>query len=143
MAERMIYLGRLPIVGLFWRRKPPKNLLLALWDEANRNLERYYVVEQRNFITEPFDSEALDEARLLGGVKFQAELTAYASAIRDFNVALQDVKAFEGVYASGIDHKTRENAEILHAKKEALDEQFKRLYPVIVAAQKVLREMLV
>jgi hypothetical protein len=143
MVERMNRLERLPLVGPFIRRRPQKNFLVALWDEVNRNLERYYVVEQRQFITEAFDIEAWEEARMFLSLAFPDALVGYAAAVRDFNAVLRDMKEFEGIYSSSIEKKTRENAHILHAKKEALDEQFQRLRPLIVSAQEALREMLV
>ena len=138
----MNVLERLPLVGPFLRRRPQKNFLMALWNEVNGNLERYYVVEQRQFITEPFDIEAWEEARMFSRLQFSSGLLEYAAAVRDFNAALKDMKEFEGIYSSSIEKKTRANAEVLHAKKEALEEKLQYLRPVIVSAQKALREML-
>lgn len=134
---------RIPVLGAFIRRRPQKNFLKAIWEEANRNLERYYVVEQRQFITEAFDIEAWEDARMFSDLTFSDILSTYAAAIADFNAALKDVKEFEEVYSSSIDRKTRENAEVLHGKKEILEEKFQKLRPMIVSAQKSLREILV
>jgi hypothetical protein len=142
MGQAMTAVKGLSIIGSFFQRRPQKNFLMNLWGEVNRNFERYYVIEQRQFITEPFDVEAWEDAAIFSDCHFPRELKDYAAAIQGFNRALKEVKDFEDVYSSSIEHKTRANAEILHAKKEFLQDQFNDIRQKITAAQASLRSIL-
>jgi len=138
----MIDLGRIPFLGVIWRGQTGKNLIKAVCDEASRNLERYQVFEQRQFITDVFEIEACELAKISCGIDFTEEILSYASTVQDFNASLKDVKDFEEFYISDLVHKTRENAEMLHFKKEFLEEKLKRMRPIIVSAQKCLNDLL-
>ncbi len=124
------------------KKRCQKNFLLNLLNEMNDNLERYFVIDQRQFISMGFEMVAWDEARHFSGLQFPPELDDYAVALEDFNRAFADSRAFEEDYSSSIDHKTLESAQVLHAKKEALAEKFKVIQPKIICAQKVLRVMM-
>ncbi|MBF0485187.1 MAG: hypothetical protein HQL16_01605 [Candidatus Omnitrophica bacterium] len=138
----MLVTDRMPFLKPFFRQKPRKNFLVALWHEINLNLERYFVVEQRQFITEPFENNACHEARTFASLKFPRELTEYAHAVDQFNALFREMKEFEAFYSSSIDKKTKENAEILHQQKESLQVMFNGLRPKIDAAQSSLRRLL-
>lgn len=126
----------------FFKRRHRKNFLLLLWHEMNANMERYYVIDQRQFITAPFEMGAWDEAERFSGQKFPLEVLDYAVALEEFNAALADVQLFEGKYLSSLEHKTLENAQILHDKKEALELKVKTIQQKIVSAQNALRAMM-
>ena len=117
-------------------------ILLALWNEINTNLERFYVIDQQGFISCEFETQALDELRNIPGTKLQEELTSYAALMDDFNAAFHDCRAFEKEYSSAMEHKTIENARILEAKKDALEERLHDIRPTIEAAQKALTALL-
>jgi hypothetical protein len=125
------------------RKSGQKNFLLRLLSEINSNLERYYVIDQRQFITMDFEMSAWEEARHFSGVQYPGDVLDYASALEDFNRAFADCRAFEVTYSASIDNKTLETAKVLHAKKEAIEEKFRSLQPRIIAAQKALRAIIV
>jgi hypothetical protein len=132
-----------PSLGLMFKnKKVPERSLLAFWDEINRNLEKYYVVEQRQFIADPFESEVFDrlEARL--AEIFSGEFTDYGMAVRAFNQEYLAVKAYEAFYASSADRKTREHALVLHEKQEALERIFVECRPNIIFARDRLRRLM-
>jgi hypothetical protein len=127
------------LLSPFLKKRRQKNFLFNLWNEVNSNLERYYVIDQRQFITMDFELKTWEDVRHFFGIRLPAEVLEYASALEDFNRAFADCCAFEATYTSNIDNKTLENAQILHAKKETLDEKFRSVQPKIIAAQKALR----
>lgn len=120
------------------RKKDPAR---GLWLEVNANLERYYVYDQRQFFATAFDLKAWEAARCSAGFQVHAEVLEYASAIDNFNRAFADMKAFENFYSLSMDNKIRANAEILHAKKEALAEMAGGLLPRILGARGQIRLM--
>jgi hypothetical protein len=142
MGQAMMGIKNFLIFGGLFQRRPHRNFLTDLKAEVDRNLERSYVVEQRQFITEPFDSQAWEEVRTFSSYHFSKELMEYAVTVQDFNQDLKGIKDFEEVYSSSLDMKTRDNAEILHAKKEVLREKFNAIRTKITAAQSSLRCML-
>jgi hypothetical protein len=126
----------------FSGKRRQRNCLLSLLDEIGVNLERYYVIDQRQFISLDFEMSAWEEARHFSGVQFPREVLDYASALGDFNRTFADCRAFEETYTSSIDKKTLEAAKILHAKKETLEEKFRSVEPRIMAAQRALKVMM-
>ena len=126
----------------FIKKTRQKNFLLELWIEINTNLERFYVISQREFISSAFDLQAWDEAKLYSGFIFPTEVLKCAAILENFNRTFAEMRTFEEFYSSSIDNKTRANAEILHAKKEQLEEQVKVIEDAILLAQKNLRTML-
>ncbi len=138
----MIDWGRVPLLSVIFRGRGVNRLLKNVYEEANRNLERYYVSEQRRFITDAFEIQVLEAAQTYLVINFPEEVISYADAVIDFNATLKDVKDLEAVYISNLAHKTRENAERLHSKKEALEQKMLRMKPIIVSAQKSLLDLL-
>lgn len=139
----MTLLERIPVVrNLFRQKSLRKNFLFLLWQEISRNVERYYIVDQRQFISEPFEMDAWKEARDFTSVRFPAAVVEYVAAVESFNKAFLEMKEFEETYLSSVEYKTRANAEILHARKEELQKKFDFLRPLIFTAQKAMREMI-
>lgn len=130
------------LFGSFLKKRQRKTFLLQLYNEISSNLERYYVIDQRQFITMDFEMGAWEETRHLSGLKLPPEVVDYAFALDDFNRAFADCRAFEKTYNGDLDKKNLENAQVLHAKKEALDEKFRSIQPRIMAAQQALRAVM-
>ncbi len=119
-----------------------KNRYLAgLWQEVNSNLEHFYVIDQRGFVSAGFGLKAWEEALNCSGVEFGGDILGYAAVLEEFNRVFADMKQFECFYSSSMEHKTRANAEVLHSKKEALDEMARGLQPLILGAREQLRTM--
>lgn len=127
------------LLSPFQKKPRAKNFLLLLLEEIRTNLERYYVIDQRQFINVGFEIRAWEEAKHLSGRTFPSAITDYALAIEDFNALLEDVRSFEKDYVLDVSRQSRESAQILHDKKEALESKFYALQPRIMAAQKALR----
>ena len=123
-------------------RRRQKKILFDLLAEINTNLECFYVIDQRQFISRGLDLEVWEDAKEFSGITFSQEMQAYAAALADFNRLFASMRAFEEMYSSSIDNKTRANAEILHARKEALEENIKAVQPHILTAQKIIRALL-
>lgn len=130
----------------FFRKLRPrpakKNSLFYLFEEVTCNLELYYVVDQRQFISGPFEDSLLAVAQEHPLVRSSMPVRDYAQTIRMFNTFFSDVRAFEQKYLSFDEHRTRENAQILHEKKEKLQKQFEDSRACVLAAQKELRRII-
>jgi hypothetical protein len=99
---------------------------------VDRDLEKVFVMEQRGFIT----------MRLAGVALPPDGLEEYSRVVATFNAAFDEHRSFELLYTSSVEHKTRENALVLDAKYERLNETFKLLKPVILATKEYLRSKL-
>jgi len=126
----------------FTKKQRQKNFILELWNEMNVNLERFYVISQRQFIASAFNLDAWEEAVAFSGFVFPQEVHKYAEVLADFNCAFVEVRTFEEFYSSSIDNKTRVNAELLHARQERLEEKVTAIQDSILGAQKIVRSML-
>lgn len=119
-----------------------KKLLLELWHEINANLESYYVLDQRQFISTKFELQAWNEAQQFLKVRFPQELYDYAGAIKEFNASFAAMKGYEEFYSSSIDNKTRANAETLHGMQEVLESRVLNMKEKITRARDTLRIIL-
>jgi hypothetical protein len=126
----------------FGKPRQQDGLLFKCWEEMNTNVERFFVVEQRQFITEFFDTQEIQRVIGMPRINLPAEIGAYQQGIEMFNAALKDAKDFEESSYKSAEQKTRANAEVLHQKKEKVEELFKTLRPVMMAAEKTMRVLL-
>ncbi|MBF0386442.1 MAG: hypothetical protein HQL20_01135 [Candidatus Omnitrophica bacterium] len=110
--------------------------------EINANLECCEVLEQRQFIANTFELKAFTRARESSGSQFSPEVLAYAADLEKFNQAFQEVKYFAAFYSASMDNKNRANAEILHARKEALAELTIGLKPRILLVRNQISALL-
>jgi hypothetical protein len=126
-----------------WRlKKNLKKQLLALLDEMEKNLETYFVIDQRQFITGGFAMTVWEKTKDLDVVKKHADIKRYGTVLTEFNAAFAENKAYEQWYTSNIEHKTPENAKKLHALKNALDARVKTLEAIIIPAGQALEKEL-
>ena len=130
----------------FWkntgRRWQMKKLLLPLLDEMERNLEKYYVMDQRQFIESGFEMDAWIKAQKLKDFNFDERLKHYAYILEEFNKFYAAFKEYERWYASDLNNKTAENAKVLHSQKQELEKRMKKLDRVIIPAGQVLEKKL-
>ncbi len=96
--------------------------------EVDRNLERIYVMEQRQFISMKLD---LNE-------RYPDGLATYVTAVKAFNAAFDAHQALEGQYSLDLSLQTRDNALALEEKHATLTERFLELKPFVLAARKAL-----
>ncbi len=96
--------------------------------EVERNLERIYVMEQRQFIS----------MRLEQSERYPEGFVAYQAAVAAFNSAFDEHKACEDGYAADLALRTRDKALVLDKKHSFLVEKFQDLKPVVLAARKGL-----
>ena len=124
-----------------WRTKNDlRKLLLTFLAEMEKNLETFYVIEQRQFITVGFLMDTWGQVKDLDIIKYQEAVRIYASALLDFNKLFQEYKSYEQWYSSDLKNKTNDNAKKLHALKHGLDQKIKSLELVIIPAGQALEK---
>ncbi len=119
-----------------------KKGLFEFLDEMEKNLELYYVMDQRQFIIEGFLTETWGLVKDKDLIKKHNSIVVYAKSTEDFNSSFKAYKDFEAWYTSDINHKTPDNARKLHALKDVLDHQLRAMEAIIITAgQDLEREM--
>ncbi len=117
--------------------------LFAFLEEMEKNLENFYVMDQRQFMTTGFVLKQWPKVNTYELVKGQQAIAVYAQAVEEFNQLLTKHKEYERWYASDMKNKTPENARQLHAMKQDLDQKLKSMETVIITAGQALeKEML-
>jgi len=112
--------------------------------ELEKNLEFYYVMDQRQFITHGFLLDIWPRVKDMDIIKRHESIVLYARAIDGFNLSLKTHKEYETWYTADVKNKTPENARKLHALKHELDQNLKAMEALIIpAGQDLEREMLV
>ena len=119
-----------------------KNNLFAFLSEMEKNLEIFYVMDQRQFITQDFLADTWVLVKDLELVKKHESIAVYVHAVKEFNRLFKEFKAYEQWYASDMKNKTQENGRKLHAMKHDLDQRLKGMEAIIIpAGQDMEREM--
>lgn len=123
---------------------PPRRnaVLFKCLNEINANVERFFVVEQRQFITEFFDTAEVEQLIKASEEDLPREVLTYQKSMEAFNSALKEAKDFEAQSYAEVAQRTRAIAEVLHDKKEKVEELFKTLRPIIMSAQRSMRDLL-
>jgi hypothetical protein len=120
-----------------------KKNLFDFLAEMEKNLEFFYVMDQRQFITTGFLTGIWPRVKDMEIIKSHESIVLYASLTEDFNHSLKTYKDYETWYTGNTNHKTPENAKKLHALKNELDLKLKAYEAVIIpAGQDLEREML-
>ncbi len=120
-----------------------KKGLFNLLAEMEKNLEFFYVMDQRQFITHGFLMDAWGQVKDLDIIKQHESIRIYAREMDDFNLALKTYKEYETWYTGDVKNKNPENARKLHALKHELDQKLRTLEAIIIpAGQDLEREML-
>jgi len=120
-----------------------KKKLFDFLSELEKNLEIFYVMDQRQFITHGFLMDKWPLVKDLDIIKKHETITRYVKAIEMFNGSLKAFKDFESWYTADINNKTPEGGRKLHAMKHELDEKLKTMEALIIpAGQDLEREML-
>ena len=119
-----------------------KKQLLDFLAEMEKNLEIYYVTDQRQFITGGFTMKTWEQVEGLEMIKKHEAIGQYATALLNFNKSYLEHKEYEQWYTSDSKNKNNENAKKLHALKHDLDLQLKPLEVVIITAGQVLEQEL-
>jgi len=110
--------------------------------EMEKNLEFFYVMDQRQFITHGFLTDAWGLVKDADIIKRHESIVVYAKAAGDFNHSLKSYKEYEVWYTGDVQNKTPENARKLHALKHELDQKLKLMEALIITAgQDLEREM--
>ena len=119
-----------------------KKQLLTFLDEMEKNLEIYYVIDQRQFITGGFIMKEWETCKELDAVKRHEAIKVYGAALTEFNKAFTENKEYEQWYSSNMDNKIPENAKKLHALKNGLMDRVKTLEAIIIPAGQTLEKEL-
>jgi len=132
--------------SFFKKRSDDEQLGKDLFDflaEMEKNLEIFFVMDQRQFITGGFLTDAWLQVKDLEILKRHETIVLYARDIETFNRSLKAYKDYEIWYTSDVNNKTPEGSRKLHALKHELDTKLKSLEAVIIlAGQDLEREML-
>jgi predicted MPP superfamily phosphohydrolase len=129
-------------VQSWFTQKSLKKQLLALLDEMEKNLEIYYVMDQRQFIIDGYDMKQWEYCKDLAIVKKHEAIKVYGSALAAFNQAHQEHKEYEQWFSSNLDHKTNDNAKKLHDMKNGVVARIKTLEAIIIPAGQTLEKEL-
>jgi len=122
--------------------KEVKKKLFGLLAEMEQNLEFYFVMDQRQFITHGFLADMWPSVKDMDIIRRHETISVYAKAVVDFNQALNAHKEYEAWYTADMTRKTPENARKLHALKHELDGKLDGMEAVIIlAGQDLEREM--
>ena len=127
----------------YYEEQQLKRLLLPFYAEIKANLERYYVMDQRQFIDGGFQTERWEQVKSHNGVHFSLTMTRYTQAMQEFNQMFSAFKEFERWYAADLLNKTPENAKKLHTQKAELDRRLKKLDELIIPAGEELERVLI
>jgi len=120
-----------------------KKKLFDFLAEMEKNMESFYVMDQRQFITHGFSTDTWAQVKDMDIIKRHETIIKYAAATEDFNNSLKAHKEYENWYTSDINNKTPENARKLHAMKNELDLKLRAMEAIIIyAGQDLEREML-
>ena len=117
----------------FKKNRKLRDALVNLYQEAEKNLESCYVMQQRG-VLEKFRLEAWRAFPLDCDIRFPHSVTNCVHSVEDYNAAMDDFKSYERWYAANLENKTQENAKILHGKKEAVDSKFKGMLSMVKPA---------
>ena len=133
----------IPLLQEFWQKRQLKKYLLDFLAEMDKNLEMFYVMDQRQFILSGFLTQAMRPVADMAIIKKHGPVSSYMHAIEQFNRLFKEFKEYETWYASDMKNKTQDNAKKLHGMKQDLDKQLKGMEAVIIPAGQALeKEML-
>ena len=131
--------------SIFKKRTEEEQLKKNLFDflaEMEKNMELFYVMDQRQFITSGYLTEMWPRVNGIDIIKKHESIGVYARSMEDFNQALKVHKDYEVWYTGDVNNKTPENSRKLHALKHELDLKLKGMEAIIIlAGQDLEREM--
>jgi predicted MPP superfamily phosphohydrolase len=117
--------------------------LMKFYEELKKNLEIFYVMDQRQFIDMEFRAVEWNRIKAMDMSKSYPKVLAYGAAVEDFNAFYRQFKEFEKWYAADMANKTKDNAQKLHTQRSELEAKLKTMYPVICAAGEELEYKLI
>ncbi len=133
----------IPIIVKFQQEQQMKKDLVAFLDEMEKNLETFYVMDQRQFITQGFAMRTWGAVKELACVKKHESIIVCMKALEEFNALFKEHKDFEQWYVADLQRKTPDNAKKLHGMKHELDKKLKAMESIIIPAGQALeKEML-
>ncbi len=133
----------IPLLKKIQEKRKIKKDLVCFLEEMEQNLETFYVMDQRRFITQGFALRAWDAVKELNSIKKHESIIVCIRAFERFNVLFKEHKDFEQWYSADLERKTPENARKLHGMKHELDKQLESMESLIIPAGKALeKEML-
>ena len=131
------------IFNKIFQKQRLQKRLMDLLNEMEKNLEVFYVMDQRQFITHGFILNAWENIKEEELLKKYPSIHQYAKALADFNNLFNEYKEFEQWYTADMSRKTADNAKKLHGLKHDLDKQLKMMEAIIIpAGQDLEKEML-
>jgi len=123
------------------KKRSDKKKLLSFYGEVYKNWESYHVMHQRGYY-QSFVLTEWEKAQVNSLITLEEPLLTYHSILDEFNRKLADFVEYEKWYVADMNNKTKDNAEILHSKKNDVITYFKKIGPVVTAARDSLRAQL-
>ena len=114
--------------SIFKKNSADAGLRKNLFDflaEMEKNLEFFYVMDQRQFIISGFLTDCWSRVKDIDIIKQHETISRYAAATEDFNQSLKSFKEYEAWYTGDTKNKTPEGAKKLHALKHEMDQKLK------------------
>jgi hypothetical protein len=126
-------------IETYIQRRRTKENLLAIFRGLEKSLESWYVMDQRevfNVFSDPPKECLLDNF----DERLNKALQDFIELINAYNTQMKDFKDFEQWYSLDLEHKTKENARTLHAKRSAVEEKFRDIGPVIKVTKELFEQ---
>ena len=123
--------------SLFKKNSPEEHMKKNLFDfhaEMEKNMEFFYVMDQRQFVTHGFLIDIWPRVKELEIIKKHETIAKYGIALEEFNKALKVHKEYETWYTSDVNNKSPDNAKKLHALKNELDLKLREMEAIIIPA---------
>lgn len=133
----------IPLIKKIQQEQKMKKDLCAFLEEMEKNLENFYVMDQRQFITQGYAMRAWPAVKDLPCVKKHESILVCMRSLEEFNALFKEHKDYEQWYISNIENKTPDNARKLHGLKHELDKKLRAMESIIIPAGQALeKEML-
>lgn len=133
----------IPLIKKIQEEQQLRKDLFAFLEETEKNLETFYVMDQRQFITQGFAVRAWPAVKDAPCIKKHEAITVCIKAFEEFNALFKEHKDYEQWYISNTENKTPDNARKLHGLKHDLDKKLKAMESIIIPAGQALeKEML-
>ena len=124
------------------KKREERKLLLMFYSELAKNLETFYVHDQRGTLGR-FGLEVWIVVKQNLGIILDEKIIICQTALDRYNAIFDDFIKYEQWYISDIKNKTTENSRQLHEKKQHLKEEFQGLLPIIKTALEQFKNQLI
>ena len=119
----------IPLIQNIQQKHQLKKTLFAFLAEMEKNLETFYVIDQRQFITYGFSMGAWADVKELSYIKKHESISVYARALEEFNALYKAHKEFEQWYSTDLERKTSATSSLILEKIPIINSWGCRCFP--------------